>query len=168
MTPLTMEQQFKKFRKKKFKTLYEQIPFLKGMEYRERAWWIRYYKLRHTWKTHFNNLHFYPDELLEKVINDKHLFEFKKGTIEYDSNNPIERINSLPWDKPNYKQGYLGGNHQLNDDLDDIEWLFKRLNYDWIHVKLEEINFPDIIDCDFSDTEGCQDCRYRFKCELKV
>lgn len=129
-------------RKKKFKTLYDQIPFLEGMEYRERTWWIRYYKLKHTWKTHFNNLHFYPDD-------------YFIGKIK-------------PWEKPTYKSGYLGQNHQLNADLVDIECLFSRLCYDWVHVKLEEIDFPDIIDCDFSDIEGCQDCRNKFECELRT
>ena len=40
--------------------------------------------------------------------------------------------------------------------------------YDWIHVKLEEIDFPDVVECDFTDAESCQECRYRFKCELKA
>lgn len=132
MTPLTMEQQFKKFRKKKFNTLYEQIPFLRGMEYRERTWWIRYYKLKTVWKKHYPGKQFPPEKI---QIHDV-----------------------KPWDEPDYLNGYLGVNHDINVSLYELEVLFVENGYDWVHVKLEEIDFPDVIDCDFSDIEGCQDC----------
>ncbi len=131
-----------KSRNQKFKTLYERIPFLKDMAYRERTWWIRYYKLRTSWTQNFPDwLKFYPDE-------------YPVGDIK-------------PWEEPNYLNGCLGENHQLNCDLLDIEMLFLALGYDWIHTKLEEIEFPELIECNFSDLEGCSDCKYRFKCELK-
>lgn len=167
MKRIQLKEARQKLKNHKFQSLYSQIPFLADKSYPERTWWIRYHKLRHAWKTHFNNLHFYPDELIDQILNDKHTFEYRKGTTQYDPENPLERVNPLPWDKPNYKHGYLGHNHQLNADLDDIECLFKRLDYDWVHVRLEDISWPGVVECDYTDAEGCNDCKYRFKCELK-
>lgn len=141
MKRIDYEKEFKKRRNKKFQSLYSQIPFLATMPYHVRTWWIRYHKLKHTWKTNFNNLHFYPDDY------------------------PIGEI--PPWEKPNYKNGYLGHNHQLNADLDDIECLFKRLGYDWIHVRLEDIEWPGVVECNYNDAEGCNGCRFRFRCEIR-
>ena len=143
MKPPSAKEQLKKARKKKFQTMYDRIPFLKDLSYSKRAWWIRYYKLKHTWKTHFPKLHFTPDDYI-----------------------PFTDIK--PWEKPNYLNGYLGFNHDVNCDLLDIEMLFNALEYDWVHVKLEDIKFPEVVDCNFDGVSfTCQDCRYRFKCELK-
>lgn len=79
-----------------------------------------------------------------------------------------------PWDEPDYLNGYLGVNHEVNCDLKDIEELFLYLgkgkikgSYDWIHTKLEEISFPDVIECFYTPDEDCTECRFRFKCELR-
>ncbi|KYC46631.1 MAG: hypothetical protein AMQ22_02091 [Candidatus Methanofastidiosum methylothiophilum] len=133
----------KKAKERKFQTLYSQIPFLADKTYRERTWWIRYYKIRTTWINNFPTLPFYPDELL-----------------------PLR--GPKPWDEPNYLDGYLGFNSTINCDLYDLEDLFLALGYDWIHTRLEDIKWPGMIECNFSDMEGCSDCRYRFKCELKA
>jgi hypothetical protein len=136
------KKEFKKRRNQKFQTLYGRIPFLRTMGFRERQWWIRYHKLRHTWKTNFPSLEFPPDEF--------HTLYVVK-----------------PWDEPDYLNGYFGVNHEVNCDLHDIEILFLALGYDWIHVKLEDIIWPDIIECLYAPDEDCTECRFRFKCELK-
>lgn len=138
----TLKEKRKKLRKQKFKTLYERIPFLKDMTFRERQWWIRYYKLKTTWEKH-NLPGEFPDE--------KYL--------------PLQP--PYPWDEPNYLDGYLGVNSEINCKLRKVEYLFLDKDIDWIHTKLEDIEFPDVIECNFSDLEGCGDCRFRFKCELK-
>nr|CAH2570320.1 unnamed protein product [uncultured archaeal virus] len=113
------------------------------MEYRERTWWIRYYKLRTTWIKQFPEKKFPPDKY-----------------------QPFRDVK--PWDEPNYLNGYLGVNHEVNWCLHKIEMFFLDSGLNWIHTKLEDIDFPDMIECNFSDLEGCSDCRFRFKCELKA
>lgn len=136
------KEQLRKAKKQKFQILYEQIPFLRTMGFRERQWWIRYYKLRTTWKTNFPSLEFPPDEFHT-------LYTVK------------------PWDEPGYLNGYLGVNHDVNCDLLDIEELFLVLGYDWIHTRLEDIDWPGVIECFYAPNEDCMGCRFRFKCELK-
>ena len=168
MKPPSAREQLKKARKRRFKTMYDRIPFLQDLSYSERTWWIRYYKLKTCWKNNFPNLEFYPDEHIPNIHHDKHYFEFNYKTTQYDSDNVFERVEPLPWDKPNPKSGVLGVNHDVNIDLLDIEMLFKALEYDWEHIKLEEISFPVVVDCNFDGVScTCQDCRYRFKCELR-
>jgi hypothetical protein len=143
MSRETLKEQLKQAKNKKFQTMYDRIPFLQDLTYDERTWWIRYYKLKHTWKTNFPNQDFHPDNYI-----------------------PFTGIK--PWEKPNYLNGYLGFNHDVNCDLLDIEILFMKLGYDWVHVKLEDIKFPEVIDCNYDGVSfTCQDCRYRFKCELR-
>lgn len=141
ITTSNIKKQMINLKNQKYQTLYSKIPFLTTMPFEVRTWWIRYYKLKQTWKTHFNNLHFYPDD-------------YPIGSIP-------------PWEEPNYKNGYLGHNHQLNADLNDIEWLFMQLHYDWMNTRLREIKFPEKIECNFNLEYGCFDCRYRLKCELR-
>jgi hypothetical protein len=62
-----------------------------------------------------------------------------------------------------------GGEHYDNYGwfrLGVIEQELEKNEVDWQHIKLEDIKFPDVVVCDFSDEEGCQDCKNRFKCEM--
>lgn len=48
-----------------------------------------------------------------------------------------------------------------------IEQELEENEVDWQHIKLEEIKFPNVIECDFAPSEGCQICKSRFKCGLR-
>jgi hypothetical protein len=63
-------------------------------------------------------------------------------------------ILSKPWKDPF---------HPANDQLQKVQIEIEKEMVDWQRIQVNN----GVIFCNFSDLEGCSDCRFRFKCEIK-
>ncbi len=53
--------------------------------------------------------------------------------------------------------------HPANDQLQKVQVEVEKYLVDWERIQVDN----GLIFCNFSDVEGCNNCKYRFKCELK-
>ncbi|MCE7699535.1 MAG: hypothetical protein K8E24_012260 [Methanobacterium paludis] len=64
------------------------------------------------------------------------------------------------------QQGRRVSGHLGDFNLAKIEKILDNTSVDWKHIKLENIRFPGVIECNFAPDEDCKDCKSRFKCKL--
>lgn len=73
---------------------------------------------------------------------------------EFPAKIPDGPILTRPWEDPF---------HPINDQLQKVQIEVEKYLVDWERIQVDN----GLIFCRFAEQEGCSDCRYRFKCELK-